>query len=118
MKPMNRLLSFVLSCAMVMILCIPAFAINLLTDEPFDEPFVMDIDNGKLFSAASEDKTVAILTNDDLHLIDGQSAIIQSTSSLIVTASGTLLLRMPKITLRIPISFFSLRPFMIRLTRV
>lgn len=67
---MNRLLSFVLSCAMVMILCIPAFAINLLTDEPFDEPFVMDIDNGKLFSAASEDKTVAILTNDDLHLID------------------------------------------------
>ena len=70
MKPMNRLLSFVLSCAMVMILCIPAFAINLLTDEPFDEPFVMDIDNGKLFSAASEDKTVAILTNDDLHLID------------------------------------------------
>lgn len=43
---------------------------NLLTDEPFDEPFVMDIDNGKLFSAASEDKTVAILTNDDLHLID------------------------------------------------
>ena len=70
MKPMNRLLAFVLSCAMVMILCIPAFAINLLTDEPFDEPFVMDIDNGKLFSAASEDKTVAILTNDDLHLID------------------------------------------------
>ena len=67
MKPMNRLLSFVLSCAMVMILCIPAFAINLLTDE---QPFVMDIDNGKLFSAASEDKTVAILTNDDLHLID------------------------------------------------
>lgn len=30
----------------------------------------MDIDNGKLFSAESDDKIVAILTNDDLHLID------------------------------------------------
>ena len=132
MKPMNRLLSFVLSCAMVMILCIPAFAINLLTDEPFDEPFVMDIDNGKLFSAASEDKTVAILTNDDLHLIDISISYDPACDEVyhwaisdypvdefsIVTASGTLLLRMPKITLRIPISFFSLRPFMIHLTRV
>lgn len=87
MKPMNRLLSFVLSCAMVMILCIPAFAINLLTDEPFDEPFVMDIDNGKLFSAASEDKTVAILTNDDLHLIDISISYSRSPS---VTSTYTL----------------------------
>lgn len=41
-----------------------------MSSEELDTPFIMDIDNGKLFSAESDDKIVAILTNDDLHLID------------------------------------------------
>lgn len=70
MKALNKFLSLILSCAMVMSLCIPAFASERMSSEELDTPFIMDIDNGKLFSAESDDKIVAILTNDDLHLID------------------------------------------------
>ena len=70
MKALNKFLSLILFCAMVMSLCIPAFASERMSSEELDTPFIMDIDNGKLFSAESDDKIVAILTNDDLHLID------------------------------------------------
>lgn len=70
MKALNKFLSLILSCVMVMSLCIPAFASERMSSEELDTPFIMDIDNGKLFSAESDDKIVAILTNDDLHLID------------------------------------------------
>lgn len=68
MKALNKFLSLILFCAMVMSLCIPAFASERMSSEELDTPFIMDIDNGKLFSAESDDKIVAILTNDDLHL--------------------------------------------------
>ena len=70
MKALNKFLSLILSCAMVMSLCIPAFAIEGTSKEVFDESSVLSIDNGKLFSAKSEDKTIAILTDDSLHLLD------------------------------------------------
>ena len=70
MKALNKFLSLILSCAMVMSLCIPAFATEGTSSEKFDESSVLSIDNGKLFSAKSEDKTIAILTDDSLHLLD------------------------------------------------
>ena len=70
MKALNKFLSLILSCAMVMSLCITAFATEGTSSEKFDESSVLSIDNGKLFSAKSEDKTIAILTDDSLHLLD------------------------------------------------
>lgn len=43
MKALNKFLSLILSCAMVMSLCIPAFASERMSSEELDTPFIMDI---------------------------------------------------------------------------
>jgi len=45
MKALNKFLSLILSCAMVMSLCIPAFASERMSSEELDTPFIMDIDS-------------------------------------------------------------------------
>jgi len=43
MKALNKFLSLILFCAMVMSLCIPAFASERMSSEELDTPFIMDI---------------------------------------------------------------------------